>query len=189
MLTANPIARMVNDFLMKMALPLGLWFIALTLLRYAATDSITLTLISAPLILVTPFALWRIIWELRNLLGGYIRGLQAWVFGVQLMLFAGLIEAFFVYIFNEFIRPGNLAHIYEASIAQVENVIATFKELGGKDDAFIQFEQTLETLKAVPYSSPIDTAISTLSNDLFAGIILMIPIALIVRRMPKVRQN
>lgn len=185
MLQANPIARMVNDYLMKMALPLGLWFIALNLLRYAATSNVALSMIATPLALVTPVALWWIIKQLRNKLGGFILGFQAWIYGVQLMFFAGLIEGLFIYVYNQFIRPGNLKIIYDASIAQYENVLATLKSLGGYESWIPKFEETLDLMKAEPVLSAIETAITTLSNDMFFGMILMIPISLIVRRMPK----
>lgn len=188
MLQANPIARMVNDFLMKMALPLGLWFIILNLLRYAATTSIALSMIATPLALATPVALWWIIRRLRDKLGGFILGIQAWIYGVQLMFFAGLIEGLFIYVYNQFIRPGNLKQIYDASIAQYENVLATLKTMGGYETWIPKFEETLDQMKAAPMLSAIETAISTLSNDMFIGMILMIPIALILRRMPKAQQ-
>lgn len=186
MLQANPVARMVNDYLMKMALPLGLWFIALNLLRYAATSSVVISMIATPLILVTPVALWKCIKGLRQELGGFILGIQAWIYGVQLMFFAGLIEGLFIYIYNQFIRPGNLARVFQASIQQYENVLTTLKSLGGYESWIPKFEETLEKMKVEPVLTPIESAISTLSNDMFFGMILMIPIALIVRRMPRV---
>lgn len=179
---------MVNDYLMKMALPLGLWFIALNLLRYAATSSVAISMVATPLTLVTPVALWWIVKRLRYKLGGYIMGFQAWIYGVQLMFFAGLIEGLFIYVYNQYVRPGNLIRINETAVAQYESVLATLKSLGGYESWIPKFEETLDQIKAAPVLSPIETAISTLSNDMFFGMILMIPIALIIRRMPKVQQ-
>jgi len=182
---ANPYARMVNDYLMKMALPLGIWFIVLYLLRNLAASHVTLVLVTTPLALVTPIALWWILRRLREQLGGYMMGFQLWVFGVQLMFFAGLIEGLFIYVYNEFLKPGNLVRVQEAAIRQYEDVIGTLKPTGQYDSWLQVFQEQLDALKEAPLLSPIETAVSTLSQDMFIGMILMIPIALILRRMPQ----
>lgn len=181
----NPYARMVNDYLMKMALPLGGWFVVIYLLRNAATTNVALSLITTPLALVTPIALWWIIRELRKRLGGYIMGFQAWVFGVQTMFFAGLIEGLFIYVYNQFLRPGNLQVVRDAAIKQYNEVLTALKGLGAYQEWIPKFEETAETLKNAPIETPIETAISALSNDMFLGMIFMIPIALILRKLPK----
>lgn len=185
MLQANPYARMVNDYLTRMALPLGVWFISTYLLRNLAATHVMLSLVSTPLALITPFALWKILRRLREILGGYILGFQVWIYGVQLMFFAGLIEGLFIYVYNEFLRPGNLIMVQNAAIQQYEEVLTTLQSMGGYENWVPMFQETLNTMKEAPLMSPIETAISTLSNDMFIGMMLMIPIALILRHMPK----
>lgn len=176
---------MVNNYLMLMALPLAGWFIVEYLVKNASTSNIMLSFFTLPMMAVTPIALWWIIRRLRReYLYDSILGIQAWSFGVQLMFYAGLIEALFIYVYNEFLVPGNIARVQQAAIAQYESAYTTLETLGGYEKWMPKFQETIEQMKELPVTSPIETAISTLSNDVFFAIILMIPIALIVRRRP-----
>lgn len=186
----NLLGRMINNYLMKMALPMGVWFIIEYMLRNAAAHNVMLGLISTPMMIVTPIALWYIIRNLRRqFLDDRIAGFQAWTFGTQLMFFAGLIEALFIYIYNEFLFPGNLAEIQQALIAQYEDAAASIRSLGVMTSMLGTLEETIEAMKQMPVSSPIETAISQLSTDIFYGMILMIPIALIVRKKANPENN
>lgn len=186
----NLLGRMINNYLMKMALPMGVWFIIEYMLRNAAAHNVMLGFISTPMMIVTPIALWYIIRTLRRqFLDDRIAGFQAWTFGTQLMFFSGLIEALFIYIYNEFIFPGNLAEIQQALIAQYEDAAASIRSLGVMTNMLGTLEETIEAMKQMPVSSPIETAISQLSTDIFYGMILMIPIALIVRKKANPENN
>lgn len=189
MLQPNPEARKINDYLAKMALPLGGWFICMYLLRNAATTNVMLSLITTPLMVVTPIVAWWIMRRLRELMGGYILGFMVWVFGTQMMFFAGLIEGIFIYVYNQFLFPGNLQRIHDAAIAQYTEVLGTLKEVGAYQQWIPKFEETLEAIQTAPVETPIESAISALSNDMFIGAMIMIPIALIIRRRPKVTQK
>lgn len=179
----NPLGRMVNNYLMKMALPLGIWFIIEYLLRNAAARNVLLSFITTPMMIVTPVALWFIIRQLRRqFLDNRIAGFQAWTFGTQLMFFAGLIEALFIYIYNEFLYPGNLAEVQQAMIAQYEEAAASLRSLGSLPSILQPMQEAVDALREAPVASPIETAISQLSTDIFYGMLLMIPIALIVRK-------
>ncbi len=177
---------MVNNYLMKMAVPLGAWFIVEYLIKNAIYSNMLLSFLVFPMMIVTPIALWWILRKLRrDYLYDAILGIQAWTFGVQLMFYAGLIEALFIYVFNEFIKPDNLYVIQQAAIEQYENVQKTLLASDGFAKYAPRFQEVIDTLKESPILSPIETAITSLTNNLFFGIILMIPIALIVRKKPK----
>lgn len=179
----NPLGRLVNNFLMKMALPLGIWFVIEYLLRNAAARNVLLSFITTPIMVVTPIALWFILRQLRrNILSDRLSWFQAWTFGTQVMFFAGLIEALFIYIYNEFLYPTNLAEVQQAMIQQYEEAAASLRALGSLPSLLGPMQETLEAMKEMPVSSPIETAISQLSTDIFYGMILMIPIAFIVRK-------
>lgn len=181
----NPLGQMVNNYLMKMAIPLGVWFIAEYMLSIAALQNLFINFLLLILRLATPIALWWILRRLRRtILNDAIMGIQAWTFGVQLMFFAGLIEAIFIYVFNEFIKPGNLLAVKQATIEQYENAYETLKQLGAYSEYLPSFKETLEQLRDAPVLSPIDSAISSLSKEIFIGMLLMIPIALIIRKKP-----
>ncbi len=179
----NPLGRMVNNYLMKMALPMGIWFIIEYLLKNAAARNVLLSFITTPMMIVTPIALWYILRRLRRqFLDDHMMGFQAWTFGTQLMFFAGLLEALFIYIFNEFLYPGNLAEVQEAMIMQYEEATTALRSMGSLTSILQPMEETLDAMREMPVASPIETAISQLSTDIFYGMILMIPIALIVRK-------
>lgn len=178
----NPIGQLVNNYLMKMALPMGAWFIVEYLLRNAAVRNVMLSFISTPLMIITPIALWYIIRQLRRtILDDQIAAFQAWTFGTQLMFFAGLLEALFIYLYNEFIAPGNLVETQQALIAQYEEVSTTLRTMG-VSTMQQTLQETIDTLREMPVSSAIETAISQLSTEIFTGMLLMVPIAFIVRK-------
>ena len=183
----NSLATIVNNYLMKMALPLAAWFILEYLVKNAMYSNVALSLFIFPMMLVTPVALWWILRKLRReILYDAIRGIQAWSFGVQLMFYASLIEALFIYVYNQYIKPGNLHTIQKAAIEQYENVQQTLAASGTFEQFMPRLEEAIKALKEAPVLTPIETAMTTLSNNLFLSIVLMIPIALIVRKRPQV---
>ncbi len=178
-------AALVNNYLMKMAVPLGTWFIVEYLIKNAIYSNMLLSFLVFPMMVVTPIAIWWILRKLRReALYDSILGIQAWSFGVQLMFYASLIEALFIYVYNEFIKPGNLHAIQQAAIAQYEDVQKTLLASEGFAKYAPRFQEAVDALKEAPVLSPIETAITSLSNNLFFAIILLIPIALIVRKKP-----
>ncbi len=182
----NPLGKLVNEFLMKWALPLGLFFIVEYWVRNASATNVLLGLFTFPMMLVTPVALWWLLRKLRRtVLSDMMLGIQAWSFGVQLMFFAGLIESLFIYVYNQFLFPANLYEVQQATIAQYEEVYAMFQSLGTMQAYLPTLQQAIDLLKEAPVSSAIETAITSLSNEIFIGMILMVPIAFIVRKRPQ----
>ena len=185
--TVNPKGVAINQYLMKIALPLGCYFIIEYLIRNFSANNLFLVLLNIPMMFVTLILLYIIIKRLRDtLLDGKIAGFFAWTFGVQLMFFAGLIEAAFIYIYNEFIKPTNLITVHDQFIAQYEELLATVQSMpntSGLSSSMINMTQeSIELFKQTPVSSAIETAITMLSNDIFYGMILMMFIAPIVRK-------
>lgn len=182
----NPLGQMVNNYLMKMALPLAGWFIVEYFVRNASATHVLLSLLTIPMMIFTPIIIWRIMRKLRReILFDTIHGIQAWSFGVQLTFFAGLIEALFIYVYNQFLFPGNLAAVMQASIAQYEEVYNTLKELNAYPTMLPKFQETLDALKEAPIPSPIEAAIEQLSNEIFLALLYMIPLAVILRKKPQ----
>lgn len=174
---------------MKLALPLAVWFIVEYVERIAATHNLMLQLLTLPMMCATPFLAWYIIKQLRDrVMGGMITGLEAWVFGTQLFFFAGLIEAMFLYIYNEFISPNNLYEMQEALIAQYEEVSKLLSETqsGGIAGQYGQMmSETVQALKEAPIPSAIEAAVNQLSSTLFQGLFLMVPLSFILRQKNK----
>lgn len=186
MFQKNPLGVMVNNYLMRAALPLAVWFIAEYMIRNAASTNLLLSMVMVPLMLVTPIVIWRLLKKLRDeLLGGYMLGIQAWMFGVQIAFFAGLIEALYIYVFNEWVRPGNIAAVQQATVDFYASMLDQLKETGAYTSWWSDFESTLTQLKEMPVPSAIETAISSLSNEIMMAMFYMIPLALFLRRKPK----
>jgi len=183
----NPVGAALNQYLMKMALPLGGYFIFEYLVRNYSASNLYLGFLTLPMMIVTVFLVYRIMKGMRDqLLEGQISGFMAWTFGTQLMLFAGLIEAAFIYIYNEFIVPTNLMTVQEQMIAQYEGVLKTIEEMPEKSglvsSAMTMMQDTIEVMKETPVSSAIEAAMTMLSNDIFFGMFMMAFIAPIIRK-------
>lgn len=183
------LATQVMQYLMKTALFLGLFFVVEYVFRVYAARNILLALLNIPLMLITPIALYMLIKKLRDqVLDGYIMGMQAWMYGVQLMFFAGLIEALFIYVYNEFIDPANLYNTKQLLIQQYEESLTALEQMeSGK--TFIQslninLDETLAQLKQMPVSTAIESAVDMLSSTMTTGMFLMLLIAPILKRKP-----
>lgn len=171
---------------MRLALPLAVWFIVEYMERIAATHNLMLQLLTLPMMCATPFMVWYIIRQLRDrVMGGVLSGLEAWTFGTQLFFFAGLIEAMFIYIFNQYVSPNNLFEMQQALIAQYEEVTRMLSETqsGGLAGQYGQMmSETVEALKVAPIPSAIEAAVNQLSSTLFQGLFLMIPLCFLLRK-------
>lgn len=183
----NPVGTTINQFIMRAALPLGGYFIVEYLIRNYSATHLFLGFLTIPMMIVTPFLLFFTLRRLRDrVLGGKITGFMAWTFGVQLMLFAGILEASFIYVFNEFIVPTNLVDVRNQMLEQYEYVLTQVQALPNNTGMIATMtdtmQQTLEMLNESPVASAIETAISMLSNDVFFGMIIMAIVAPIVRK-------
>ncbi len=186
-ITVNPKGVTVNQFLMKTALPLGGYFIIEYLIRNYTASNIFLGLLNLPMMAVTAVLLFLSIRKLRDLLlDGQISGFMAWTFGVQLMFFAGLIEAAFIYLFNEFLVPTNLVTVHNQLVAQYESALTTIEGMASASNMAASMipmvKEMIELLKDTPVATAIETAISMLSNDIFYGMLIMAFVAPIVRK-------
>lgn len=185
-LNANPTAAAVSQFIMRTAFPLGIYFIAEYLVSVAAMGNLSLMAVRLLMAVATPVALFFLMRMLRDrVLDGYIRGRQVWLYGVHTMIFAALVEAAFVYIYNEFLDPGNLLRTQQAAIAQFEASRASLEAMpgaGGAGALLDTMNSMVEELRNTRIPTAIEAAVSQLSNDFLAGIVLMLAIAPAVRR-------
>ena len=182
-ITVNPKGAAINQYLMKIALLLGGYFIIEYMVHNYSATNILFGLLNLPMMAITVILVYCIIRNLRDkLFDGKIPGLVAWTFGVQLMFFAGLIEAAFIYVYNEFIVPTNLVTVHDQLIAQYEEVLTTLETTGIGSSMISMMQETIELLKQTPVASAIETAITMLSNDIFYGMIIMTFLAPIIRK-------
>ena len=162
---------------MKHAPFLALFFIIEYVLSFAVIQFPAIALLLLPLKCVTPFLLYWVIKKLRNQeMGGVIRGLHAWTYGVQLMLFAALLEAAFIFIYHSFIDPDAALRLQQYQFQAMEQL----QPLLGSDSASLT--EMMEQAQAAPLPSAIEMAVSMMTNDIMIGMFLMLIIAPIVRR-------
>lgn len=170
---------LINNFLMRAALPLGLFFVFEYMFSVWSSDNLLLAMLRLPMLVLTPVLLFLSMRTLRDkVMGGAIGGFQAWVYGVQMMLFAALVEAAWIYVYNEFIAPDNLYEMQTAAIAQYEQSAALFSE----SPVIRRMNTMVAELKDAPVPSAIEAAVQMVSNDLFIAMLYMIPISLIIKR-------
>lgn len=189
----NPYGAAVNQYLMRWAMLLGAWFIIEYIVRNFAAYNMMLEMLSVPMMFVTAVMLFLLMKGLRNsVLEGYISGMQCWAFGVQMMFFAGLLEALFIWLFNDFMLPDNLVRVHQARVEQYEAMIRMAEATQGEAQNTLPLMTRMTNLlqassdqfKDMPIYTAIEAAVVMLSNTIFYGMILMVPISLILRKKP-----
>lgn len=102
-------------------------------------------------------------------LDGQISFFHAWRFGIMLYFFAALIVSLVHFVFYQYIAsPDFIAHAYDQAINFLKNSQIN--------------TSVLESLSKLTVPSPIQMAIQGIFNNIFYGIVLSIPVALIVSR-------
>ena len=118
-----------RQYMMKVALPLGIWFYIEYMLLIQSFFSPAVTILRVPLMATLPLLLYWIVRTMRKRFFDGIRfhTFHGWFFCVNIMFFAGLIDAFGVLIYNKYVSPDNLITIHNAAVAQFRD-IQTFRD-------------------------------------------------------------
>ena len=178
-----------RQYMMKVALPLGIWFYIEYLLMIQAMHSPAISMIRVPLMALLPILLYWIVKTMRKRFfeGVRFHTFHGWFFCVNIMFFAGLIDAFGVLIYNKYISPDNLVALQEAALAQLQSMQAILeqnKELsqgfGAKFMSF--FSESASTLEETPIPSAVEAALKQLSDDIFCGMFWGVPLGFLLRR-------
>ena len=184
-------SKALSQHMLQVALTLGLWFVAEYFITVLSTHNILLAALRTPLMLVMPVALCFILHRIRK---QYFEDeefgrFRCWYYGVQVMFYAGLIEAFAIAIYNQWISPDNLTEMHNAMIAQYEDISKMYAENPDVKQIMPGLSQTFEdmvnVLKETEVETPFSAAITMLSNDIFYGCIWSIPFCFILHRKKK----
>lgn len=179
-------SRQASQAVMKYALPLGLWFIVEYITLIASTHNLMFSMLRVPMMVITLLLVFYLVYRIRKkIYSDRFTARQSWLYSLQLMFYAGLIEAVFIFIINKWIMPGNLAEMQAALLAQYEELSNTLKESNSLPALSSIYAQAMETLRESPVETPINTAIGQLSNDVITGMIIGIPIGMILRTKPQ----
>lgn len=160
--------------LVKWAMTYGLIFGIYWSIKYIffilGVQSPTLLVIYLLLTIAVPFIAYYFTQKYKNEgLDGEISFFHAWRFGIMLYFFAALIVSLVHFIFYQYIAPPDFI---SKALQQSVNVLQ-------QTDPNNSIIGTLNTL---PIPSPIQMAVQGIFNNIFYGILLSIPVALIVSR-------
>ncbi|MCD8310389.1 MAG: DUF4199 domain-containing protein [Prevotellaceae bacterium] len=138
----------------------------------------TFSLLFVALTLCVPFLGYHFVRLYRNTVcGGVIGFLHAWAFTTFMYFFAALLAAVAHFIYFRFLDHGFLLEAYQS---QVE---ALFEQEGAVPPSFE--EMLRQAIDAASRLTPIDIVLQLLWSNVFFGIILAIPTALVVMRRRK----
>lgn len=177
------------QFIMRSGFFLSLYFMIEYVFTVWSTHHIFLSLVHVPMMFLTVVLLFLLMRPIRLFFADEgLSGLRAWTYGVQLMFFAGLLEALFVYIYNTWLYPDNLFEMHSAVISQYRQAIDMMQQANAEQTmpSLMQMLKDSQTMiEETPVPTPIEAAMQALSNDITYGIFWMIPISLILRTKPR----
>lgn len=178
-----------RQYMMKVALPLGIWFYIEYMLLIQSFFSPAVTILRVPLMATLPLLLYWIVRTMRKRFFDGVRfhTFHGWFFCVNIMFFAGLIDAFGVLIYNKYISPDNLITIHNAAVAQfrdIQSFLGSSPEMkqgfGPKLLSF--FNENAKVLEETPIPTAVEAALKQLSDDIFSGMFWGVPLGLLLRR-------
>lgn len=158
---------------MASGLSMGIYWAVKYIFFMLGISSAFFNIIYLILTALVPFAAYYFTLRYKFRVGGKISFFHAWQFGVLIYFFAALIVSLEHYIFYQYLAPpGFLANSFEQTLEILK-----------------QANMNPEMLDAVSSMrlTPISMAIQGIFNNVFYGVILSIPVALIVsrRKIPK----
>jgi hypothetical protein len=178
-----------RQYMMKVALPLGIWFYIEYMLLIQSFFSPAVTILRVPLMATLPLLLYWIVRTMRKRFFDGVRfhTFHGWFFCVNIMFFAGLIDAFGVLVYNKYVSPDNLITIHNAAVAQfrdIQSFLGSSPEMkqgfGPKLLSF--FNENAKVLEETPIPTAVEAALKQLSDDIFSGMFWGVPLGLLLRR-------
>ena len=178
-----------RQYMMKVALPLGIWFYIEYMLLIQSFFSPAVTILRVPLMATLPLLLYWIVRTMRKRFFDGVRfhTFHGWFFCVNIMFFAGLIDAFGVLVYNKYVSPDNLITIHNAAVAQfrdIQSFLGNSPEMkqgfGPKLLSF--FNENAKVLEETPIPTAVEAALKQLSEDIFSGMFWGVPLGLLLRR-------
>lgn len=150
----------------------GFWILKFMLVPFIFSSGVA-SLAFVVLTIAVPFVCYYMARQYRDRCcpGGRVGLWQAWAFCVLLYVFAALIAAVGHYIYFAYIDEGRLVDTY---LRVIENFSATSPELA---TSFETYRQAVDMVAAL---SPIQLTVQLISNNVFYGMWLALPTALIV---------
>ncbi|MDO4497355.1 MAG: DUF4199 domain-containing protein [Bacteroidales bacterium] len=185
--------KAANDYCMKLGALLGIIFLVQYALLVLASTNLFFSLVRTPLMLVTPFILGLATYRLKErVFTDEFPWLVAWLYGIRIMLYASLIEAAGIVIYNQWIDPANLYHMQQSLIAQYEEARQMLAVTQPSDASLTgsilkACDESITLMRESPVQTPIQTAFASMANNLFGGMFWMTIIASIFYRKQNIK--
>ena len=160
---------------------LGGFYIVKFCLQMLGLYSVMASLLFLGLALALPFFVFGLVLRYRNqFCGGHISFSRAFFFSMLVMSFGALLASVVYYVYFAFIDGGAVVEACVQSVAQMQSV--DFSSVEGVDsDKLAMFNDLMEQAALqLQAMSPVDMTLYLLSNNVWWGAILSLPIALVV---------
>lgn len=184
------VSRQCSYYITHAAFYIGLWFILEYFVTVLASRNIYWNLLRTPMMLITPIIIFYHLHRLRKIAVGTFcnLGIFTFMFAIQLMTFAGILEAGCIAIYNQWINPENLYEMQHGMIVQYEELIANIANDPASTAAYAVIKEPTEAmineLKNAPIQSPFNASVSLFSSDLTCGFFWGLIFAFFMRRKP-----
>lgn len=175
----NESAGNLQRYAMLLGTYLGVFWILKFVLLPLGVERPFLLLLFVGLTLCVPFMSYRYTRMYRDrVCGGSIGFGHAWLFHVLMYLFAAMLTAVGHYVYFRYLDGGYICNAVERNMEEAARLYP-LPEM----EAYVELVKTsVQELRATP---PIRQAMQMLSQNVFYGILIGIPVALIVMRKPK----
>ncbi len=178
----NETRRYLNQYAMLLGTYMGVYWIAKFCLIPAGLTNTFLMLLFIGLTLCVPFMAYFYTKLYRDrVLGGGIGFTHAWLFITSMFIYASLLTAVGHYVYLEFMDNGYIINTYNGMLNELKA-----EQIPGTEEYITQMRQGLELLAGM---SPIELVVQQLSNNIFIGMLLALPIALAVRKNIPVQEE
>ena len=171
----NDNRRYLNQYAMLLGTYMGVFWIAKFCLIPSGLTNTFLMLLFFGLTLVVPYMAYYFTKLYRDrVLGGGIGFSHAWLFIASMFIYASLLTAVGHYVYLEFMDNGYIIDTYNGMLNQLKA-----EQIPGTEDYIEQMRQGLDLLAGM---TPIELVVQQLSNNIFTGMLLALPLALMVRK-------
>ena len=166
---------------MNFGVMLGGFYIVKFCLQMLGLYSVMASLLFLGLALVLPLFAFGLVLRYRDqFCGGSIRFSHAFFFSMLAMSFGALLASVAYYIYFAFIDGGSVVEACMQSLEQMKGIDFSSVE-GVNSDSLVLFNDLMgQAAQQLQAMSPVDMTLYLLSNNVWWGVILSLPIALVV---------
>ncbi len=153
---------------------IGLFFLTNMVYRF---NQLSLTMLVMTLMI--PILLFSYVRNYRNKFsGGFISFSHAWIFSVMMHVFAGLLFAFFIFVYTRFLNQGYANWLIGVAIKSLEQ----YSQLDAEGASALAVNDSIKLLKDMPMPTPISMAMKSFWMIFNSGCFMGALIAIFAKR-------